>query len=493
MVGTAGRHRARVTVPALCAQARALSGAYHGHVGGVLPALPEGAFRVIVDTLAIPVLMIDGVGAITYANRAALRSFGYRPEELVGHNVTEFTPPDQADQAVQSIADLTEVDDRGIGVPTVFPVVRSDGTLTWHAIGAVPLLDHTEVGAITLFFLPWDGHRHLDESLAALLAGAPIDGVLAPLTKGTAATLEALGVALHHGFDGQDFASVTAIGVPDGALSLAEAPWHRAARTGVAQYLATSTLPTSAAAASSDAGLAGCWAIPLPDNESLAPAVLTVWRPTGLPPVTAHRFVIDRALRYAQLILLRSAEHQQLSHLASHDPLTGTANRTLLASSLATAIGTGDAVTVLYCDLDRFKAVNDAFGHAAGDAVLVELAQRLGGELRSGDQLARLGGDEFAIVVNRAATDAVAVAERLVRAVAGPFVVPGGEIELSLSVGLAVADAGVDTDALMGRADRALYDAKAVGGGHIAVWSADRHEGSNAAAHRGRAVWSRTG
>ncbi len=159
--------------------------------------------------------------------------------------------------------------------------------------------------------------------------------------------------------------------------------------------------------------------------------------------------------------------------LAFSDPLTGLANRTrffdLLAVHTASRRERDQASAILILDLDRFKAVNDMLGHAAGDIVLRMVADRLRSTLRVDDVLARLGGDEFAVLQTSAeeADAAAALAARIVKIIAGsPFLLDGQPIHLGASIGIAIApDDGEDPAELMHNADLALYAAKADGRG----------------------------
>ncbi|WP_245930624.1 putative bifunctional diguanylate cyclase/phosphodiesterase [Methylobacterium radiodurans] len=163
----------------------------------------------------------------------------------------------------------------------------------------------------------------------------------------------------------------------------------------------------------------------------------------------------------------------RLRHLARHDPLTGLTNRAALRTHLDERLRRAPAPeraararsAVLRIDLDRFKAVNDTFGHALGDGVLREAAARLRACVRGGDLVARLGGDEFAVVVEARTTGALAgLAERVVRAVGEPYEIDGIPLALGASAGLAVAgEAGYTADALLGAADLALRQAKEAG------------------------------
>jgi len=170
----------------------------------------------------------------------------------------------------------------------------------------------------------------------------------------------------------------------------------------------------------------------------------------------------------------RSEEAQRhadaMEHQALHDALTGLPNRTLLTDRTAQAIKIADragkGVALLLVDLNRFKAVNDRFGHPIGDAVLQQVGGRMIGVLREADTVARLGGDEFAILLPDVAdaTAAVAVARKILAAFAPPFVVNAVPHAVGASVGAAMyPDDGADFPALLHHADVVMYAAKHAG------------------------------
>lgn len=165
-----------------------------------------------------------------------------------------------------------------------------------------------------------------------------------------------------------------------------------------------------------------------------------------------------------------AAAHRRLAaahHAATHDQLTGLANRTGLASAWGQLTGGPWAPAVLVIDLDDFKPINDTYGHAAGDRVLVDVASRLRAAVGSGGVVARLGGDEFAALVVH--DDPARLAARLARAVAVPVTLSDGlSVAVSATIGVTVAD-GSDLASSLARADAAMYRAKS-SGGRVAVY-----------------------
>lgn len=167
----------------------------------------------------------------------------------------------------------------------------------------------------------------------------------------------------------------------------------------------------------------------------------------------------------------RKIAERNIAFLAHHDPLTGLANRAALRERMAEAFARqrrrGECFTLLLLDLDRFKLVNDTFGHPAGDALLVEVAQRLRALLRETDVLGRLGGDEFAVLqVGEAGQRdaATRLARRIVDGLAAPFRIDGRELNIGVSIGIAMApEHAGDGEGLMKAADLALYRAKQEG------------------------------
>jgi diguanylate cyclase (GGDEF)-like protein len=176
------------------------------------------------------------------------------------------------------------------------------------------------------------------------------------------------------------------------------------------------------------------------------------------------------ALRRSVLYAMER-KRAQLAHEALHDPLTALPNRTLFRDrclQALTALGRAPSgLAVLFVDLDSFKQVNDSLGHAAGDRLLVEAAERISGVVRAGDTVSRFGGDEFTVLAAAIdhRHDAVELAQRLTRALGRPFRVAEREVVLTSSVGISFTlDQEADPDTLIHEADLAMYRAKERGG-----------------------------
>jgi diguanylate cyclase (GGDEF)-like protein len=171
---------------------------------------------------------------------------------------------------------------------------------------------------------------------------------------------------------------------------------------------------------------------------------------------------------------------EQLRHQAYHDSLTGLGNRALFQERVTAALskspGPGGPV-VLFVDLDDFKTVNDSLGHAAGDLLLVAVAERLRACLRPSDLPARLGGDEFGILLERGELNhAIVVGERVMASLRQPFMIEGNEVLVRASVGIAERTTETHTaDELLRDADVAMYTAKAQGKGRVAIFEPQMH------------------
>jgi diguanylate cyclase (GGDEF)-like protein len=212
----------------------------------------------------------------------------------------------------------------------------------------------------------------------------------------------------------------------------------------------------------------------------------------NVSPITDHGGIYLGAVALVTDVTERRALEQRLEADARRDALTGVANRTALFEALSAKFAAGRRVAALYIDLDGFKNVNDAFGHAVGDEVLRTVAARLSGVVRAGDIVARVGGDEFVVVSDsfEGPVDAVALGSRIRDVLARRVSLAATHVDVGACVGIAFMTNG-DADSLLSDADQALYCAKRAGRGRVelstatatassAAWAVSRIERTSA-------------
>ncbi|MGK5679659.1 putative bifunctional diguanylate cyclase/phosphodiesterase [Actinoplanes sp. URMC 104] len=191
----------------------------------------------------------------------------------------------------------------------------------------------------------------------------------------------------------------------------------------------------------------------------------------------------DQLAAFAQQVSLALTDARTVEAVreAHHDPITGLPNRALFLKILNRVLASrgtdSDPTSVLFIDLDRFKAVNDSLGHDAGDQLLALVARRLRGCVRASDTTARLGGDEFAALLHDSpAESAEVVGERVVAAIKEPFRIAGREIFIGASVGIAISrEAEEKSEELLNNADVAMYRAKKDGPGRVLLYQPYMH------------------
>lgn len=194
------------------------------------------------------------------------------------------------------------------------------------------------------------------------------------------------------------------------------------------------------------------------------------WEMARISPIDNDEGLTTHFVAVKEDITARKEKEQHMWQQAHYDSLTDLPNRKLfvknLTQALKLAIQEGSLIALLYIDLDGFKAVNDDFGHATGDELLIKVAQRINSNIRSADHAARLGGDEFTVILTniRDSTTAHTVAEKIIHTLAQPFTLQQGTVSISASIGVALYPEDAHTlDTLIQCADSAMYQAKQAG------------------------------
>ncbi|HEY8544969.1 MAG TPA: diguanylate cyclase [Acidimicrobiales bacterium] len=447
-------------------------------------------FEVVAEHSIYPMVMLDEGGTIHWASSSMERFFGYSPGDLVGTHFADVVMPDSLEAAIEAFAsvhDAYEVDPWG-GVGVQLELRHREG----HPVTC-------ELAALTTrrTGLPWyvvlvrlaGYERALDRAVEAMAAGASLGGVLSLIASAVENMFPRTAIAVCDRWNGDRFevAAGPAVGL---LVTQPGAPWGRALASGTTVAVADRDgLPGPLAALARAEGYRSCWVEPvsLVDGDR-AVAAIVVWRRHPGEPTRFNRHTLRKAGQLLRLTLQWDRSHRTLQFAATHDPLTGLANRQAFRDRLTAVVKAGEGqAAVLYLDLDRFKPVNDQLGHQTGDKALAVVAERLVGALRPGDLVARLGGDEFAVLCERLTSpdDIVRVAERLLAVVrqpieglgrlTGPGVAGpaaggdaaggGDEILLDMSIGVAEVLPGDMVDSVLARADEALRAAKQGGRG----------------------------
>jgi diguanylate cyclase (GGDEF)-like protein/PAS domain S-box-containing protein len=397
-------------------------------------------------------------GVIVFMNSAMARLIGRTPAECIGRNVTEWLHPDELERAAGLMSVSTA--ERPPPGMSRFMVAHSNGE--W-----VPL----EISGATA----WDGSDRLlaiycrngaprlaiEEVMRMLLQGLPLGEVLRAVCN----VIEWDGYGTHVAitwFDGQGCEQVST-GVPleiGGGDGAAGTLWALSRASGKPQLGTADDLDAVRSALAADLGVSEVWVVPVTWGETYPPATITIWTVGSGRSPQIHAYGMEVARNMVELILRWTDQQTALERAAHVDALTGLANRRVFFKTLA---ATEEGGAVLYCDLDRFKPVNDTLGHSAGDEVLRAVAERIAASVRSLDLVARLGGDEFAVLCEGASqADATEVAHRIQAALDLPFLVDGVELTVGVSIGIAHS-LGPLNGALVDAADTALAEAKAAG------------------------------
>lgn len=429
------------------------------------------------------VVLLDADGFVIYGNPAALRQLGYSRDELAGGHITDLIHPGDLEGAVEAVGDLQ----RGAVVtPAIFHVRRGDGAFMPLELSATSRIDSGPFAGMLVVVGRYPGDHDIHMRISQLLTGgAPIAAVIDLLPEfGLWRHPERPYLVMYEDLDGTPAWAGSELAARLVRQHPGEdTPWALAVLSHAPVECDPADFPPDLRLAAATAGLTSCLVLPVPDPLRGSTAVIVEWAVAGGSRLTVHRYAVGQIERALTLVLHWRRHIAELERAARADALTGLSNRASFLDHLDARLEMherrrrADAEThpydelvgVLYVDLDRFKQVNDAYGHAIGDDVLTEAARRMSGVIRERDLLARLGGDEFALLcVGLNAVDEVtAVAERLLTALNGePIDVDGTPVSVSASIGIAFAPtppAPGGSDALLELADKAMYRAKETG------------------------------
>lgn len=445
-------------------------------------------------------MVTDRSGIASFVSRSVVGALGYRPAELVGTNVFELLHPDDVGPALGAFVEA--VDGVATGTPTSLRARHADGSWRHLDVQATVLLDDPAVRGVLLTARDVT-ERHQAEQLAAehaellegVARGMPLEATLfriaklverrIPRSRCTIGKADGDGVIRVVVAPSLDRTAVRAVDEvqPDSALGrslrgqgsapvffgdlAADPRWGELGRRFAGH------------------GIRACWVMRItgPGSDELL-GDIAVYLPDDRRPAEAERQLLELATSLSAVAIERRRFESALEHQALHDSLTGLPNRTLLLDridlALARAQRLGRHIAVLFVDLDGFKLINDSLGHAAGDHLLRQVAERFAGAIRAGDTVGRFGGDEFLVLCEEVDDEAaaMAVAERLAFELEAPLQVADSEAFVRASVGIALAEPGdesISAESLVRNADVAMYRAKEGGRDRACLFEEDLH------------------
>jgi diguanylate cyclase (GGDEF)-like protein/PAS domain S-box-containing protein len=411
-------------------------------------------------------------GKIIYVNEAFCRMTGYSAEEAVGRTPRILLGPqsdrDHLDQVRQALSGLEPVRVELVNY-------RKDGTAYWVDVNFVPIMDEKDEFTHWVAVQRETTHRRRAEDLERdrnrvlelVARNEPLDVVLtqlAQMMERQCPDLQCSVLLLRNG----QLEPEAGAKLPGDVLSAFQAlNDHNQPASQLAIYREMPPGPQ----------LGATWSVPILSGSGVVLGAFAISCGVSRKPAEEELGLIGKASRLAAIAIEQKQLTDKLAHQAHHDTLTGLPNRALfeerLQSAVAQAHTRGWHVAVLFVDLDRFKQVNDTLGHPAGDALLQQVAQRLGGCLRRTDTLARMGGDEFTILLTelRDPQYSVNVAQKLLDALKTPILVDGHELFVTASIGIsAYPRDGRDAATLQRNADSAMYRAKELGRNNFQVF-----------------------
>jgi len=382
-----------------------------------------------------------------------------RPREAyLGSSVGDFLHPEDLDRALLHMGGW----DNGAapGGTTTFRLRHTDGTYRAFDVTAARVTDG-EQDYLAVYARPVDYQLATEKVMKELLQNGTRADALRPVLDVFSWEVNdsQIAIAWYEPGVGHRYVSTGLPAELTGASDDPPAAWARARSEHVPVLdLDRELLEPHLVELADQLNQGGYWVVPVPDAGTGVDALITVWARPEVGRPDGHAYGVQMAHSYIELILRWSQHAEAMREAALRDPLTGLANRKALFDALGSSTTTG---ALLFCDLDRFKPVNDQHGHAAGDEVLRKIAARIEGAVRAGDLVARTGGDEFVVLAPGATLEqAAALAQRIRAAVAEHILLPGGSVTVGVTIGVAHA-ADAMSEATLNGADQALVLAKA--------------------------------
>ncbi|MGC1512404.1 MAG: EAL domain-containing protein [Acidimicrobiales bacterium] len=443
----------------------------------------ERWFRALVDQSDDYIIVLERDGTVRYMSPSAERLLGPVMANVPGHNAFSFIHPEDVERVMATFFDLLQ--EPGGQRRLSYRSIAPDGVWRHSEIVATNLFDDPDVEGVVVNSRDVTAGRRFErlvvgqaEVLEMVVGGAPLSESLAAIAGMVEEALE--GSTCQICLVSAETGKLSTLAAPSLSPSFCEAVESLLDQACAEQF--AELPPILMADHEQWSQVRG-----IPGGESFTRCNVVAFGGIGSGEVRGLMFVyrgepflglteedphtLDRVRSLSQVVMQRTLAEEALAHQSTHDPLTGLANRLLLFEGLEHALARArrrfSMLGVLFLDVDRFKLVNDSLGHAAGDLVLSELAQRLTKAVRPFDVMARFGGDEFVVICEEIGhpAEATVIAERIAEVLRTPMELAGREYFLSVSIGIALDIGGVSgPEALLRDADTAMYRAKDRGG-----------------------------
>jgi len=426
--------------------------------------------------------IVDAEGHLIYVNDGFVRLLGYAREEVIGQSPLIFFASDTRAQAFAQ-----QVLERLLGGQSneiSALISKRNGQRLWLHVSSTPVFDHQgKVENIVIVLTDITRtklHEVLqDKIIGALLKEASLESVLTLLCQEIEHIAPEVAVSILSVDPAGILHPLASPGLPTDysraieGLSIGPAKGS----CGTAAYRGEPVLVTDIhhdplwaeyRALAQLSGFRACWSVPVRNGAGRVAATFALYFRECRGPDPLHAHLVTAGIHLCLLALEREEARQSIRRMAFYDALTGLPNRNfLLAQAERTLLEVAEEqaeLAVLFVDLDRFKQVNDALGHASGDELLQTMAQRLRSVLRESDIVGRLSGDEFVLVLPRMnATQVTTFLERLMMILSVPATIDGTAVVVSASIGISMfPEDGRDMESLLHCADIAMYQAKRV-------------------------------
>ncbi|WP_338524885.1 EAL domain-containing protein [Pseudomonas batumici] len=426
--------------------------------------------------------IVDAEGHLIYVNDGFVRLLGYAREEVIGQSPLIFFASDTRAKAFAQ--QVLEKNLGGQSNEISALISKRNGQRLWLHVSSTPVFDHQgKVENIVIVLTDITRtklHEVLqDKIIGALLKEASLESVLTLLCQEIEHIAPEVAVSILSVDQAGILHPLASPGLPTDysraieGLSIGPAKGS----CGTAAYRGEPVLVTDIhhdplwaefRALAKLSGFQACWSVPVRNGAGRVAATFALYFRECRGPDPLHMHLVTAGIHLCMLALEREEARQSIRRMAFYDALTGLPNRNFLlaqAERILLEVAEEQAeLAVLFVDLDRFKQVNDALGHASGDELLQVMAQRLRSVLRESDIVGRLSGDEFVLVLPRMnATQVTTFLERLMMILSVPATIAGTAVVVSASIGISLfPEDGSDMESLLHCADIAMYQAKRV-------------------------------